>query len=104
MIRHVVFFTAGRERDRQAIHDGLSLLKGIPDCLHLEVAANRRDDAIPGIRPDFIVYGEFDSDEQLAAFKRHALYQRSIDIVRPLRDRRIAADFDAAPDTALDAD
>ena len=95
MIRHIVFFTVRHERDRQTVHDGLSLLTGIPDCLHLEIGVNTRDDPVSGVRPDFVVYGEFESDEQLAAFKRHALYQRSIDIVRPLRDQRIAADFDA---------
>lgn len=77
------------------IIDGLSLLKGIPDCLHLEVSLNQRDDPISQQRPDVVVYGEFESDEQLQAFKRHALYQQSIDIVRPLRDMRIAADVDA---------
>ena len=32
MIRHIVLFTARREQDLQVIHDGLSLLKDIPDC------------------------------------------------------------------------
>lgn len=79
--------------------EGLSLLKNIPDCLHLEIGTPTRHDPVSDISPDFIVYGEFKSEEQLAAFKSHDLYQASIDIVRPLRDRRIAADFEspAAP-------
>ncbi len=95
MIRHIVLFTAREKQHQQTILDGLSLLKGIPDCLHLEVGTNTRHDPVSEISPDFIVYAEFESDEQLAAFKRHELYQASIDIVRPLRDKRIAADFDS---------
>lgn len=96
MIRHIVFFTARRKEDQQAIYDGLCLLKDIPECLHFEVGVNTRHDPISQERPDFVVYGEFESDAQLAAFKQHPLYQRSIEWVRPLRDMRIAADFDAA--------
>ena len=44
---------------------------------------------------EHLVYGEFESDEQLLLFKSHELYQKSIDIVRPLRQMRIAADFDS---------
>ncbi len=105
MIRHIVLFTAREKQHRQTILEGLSLLKNIPDCLHLEIGTNTRHDPVSEISPDFIVYGEFESDEQLAAFKRHELYQASIDIVRPLRDKRIAADFDspAAPAATLPA-
>ena len=31
--------------------------------------------------------------EALAAYKAHPIYQESIDIVRPLRDMRVPADF-----------
>lgn len=96
MIRHIVFFTAKRKEDLQEIYDGLSLLKDIPDSLHFEVGVNTREDPISQGKPDFVVYGEFESDAQLAAFKQHPNYQRSIELVRPLRDMRIAADFDAA--------
>ena len=96
MIRHVVFFNAKRKQDLQAIHDGLSLLTEIPDCLYLEIGVNNREDPVSDMRPDFIVYGEFESDEQLAAYKKHPNYLRSIEIVRPLRDKRIAADFTSA--------
>lgn len=90
-----MLFTAREEKHKQTILDGLSLLKDIPDCLHLEIGVNTRHDPVSEITPDFVVYGEFESDEQLAAFKLHELYQTSIDIVRPLRDKRIAADFDS---------
>ncbi len=42
---------------------------------------------------DFIVYGEFADAEELALYKSHSTYQHCIDVVRPLRDLRIAADF-----------
>ena len=100
MIRHIVLFTAREEQHRQTILEGLSLLKNIPDCLYLEIGINTRHDPVSQISPDFIVYGEFESDEQLAAFKGHELYQASINKVRPLRDKRIAADFES-PTTLL---
>lgn len=93
MIRHIVFFTAKDPKDRDAIREGLELLKGIPDCLRFEVAENRFDDPIPGPSPDVIVYGEFEDEAQLAAYKAHPLYEESIARVRPLREMRIAADF-----------
>ncbi|MCV2881326.1 Dabb family protein [Actibacterium sp. XHP0104] len=93
MIRHIVFFTARSADDLDTVYDGLSLLTGIPDKLHLEVGRNLKTDPLPGDSPDFVVYGEFTDEAQLAAFKAHPLYQRSIEIVRPLRDLRIAADY-----------
>ena len=43
---------------------------------------------------DVVVYGEFDNDAELAAYKAHHLYQESIMRVRPLRELRFAADYD----------
>ena len=95
MIRHIVFFTARDKKDKETIYNGLLVLRGIPDCLHLEIGVNTRHDPVSQETPDYIVYGEFESDEQLLLFKSHELYQKSIDIVRPLRQMRIAADFDS---------
>lgn len=93
MLRHIVFFTARDPKDRETVFDGLSLLNRIPHKRHFEIGRNVKSDPIAGPEPDFVVYGEFDDAAQLAAFKAHPLYQQSIDIVRPLRDMRIAADF-----------
>lgn len=95
MIRHIVFFDTRNATDSDAVFNGLSLLTGIPHKLHLEIGRNLKTDPLPGPVPDFVVYGEFESEAQLAAFKAHPLYQQSIDAVRPLRDLRVAADFDA---------
>jgi len=40
-----------------------------------------------------VVYGEFTDAAALAAYKAHPLYQESIRRVRPLRELRMAADF-----------
>jgi hypothetical protein len=48
-----------------------------------------------GADADLIVYGEFEDEAQLAAYKAHPHYQRSIELVRPLRELRIAADYRA---------
>lgn len=74
------------------IVDGLSLLKNIPHALVCEVVQNSRVDALSS-EVDVVVYAEFADDEALQAYKAHPIYQQSIDIVRPLRELRIAADF-----------
>lgn len=94
MIRHIVFFTAKRAKDRPKILSGLELLKDIPHSQHLEVGTNLASDPIPGPVPDFVVYGEFVDEAELARFKSHPLYEKSIQQVRPLRDQRIAADYE----------
>jgi hypothetical protein len=74
IIRHVVFFSAKDPRDIDQIVDGLSMLSAIPSVKHFEVSRNRNDAA-------------------LKAYRAHQIYQDCIDLVRPLRDMRIAADF-----------
>lgn len=93
MIRHIVFFTAKRAEDRPRILSGLELLKDIPHSQHLEIGTNLASDPIPGPVPDFVVYGEFTDEAELQNFKSHPLYEQSIQQVRPLRDQRIAADY-----------
>ncbi len=95
MIRHIVFFTVPNEADREAVRAGLSILTEIPFARTLEVAENVKTDQF-GNSIDFVVYGEFDDEAALAAYKAHPTYQRSIERVRPIRDLRIAADFDTA--------
>ena len=95
MIRHIVFFSA-RDRGRLAeIEAGLAVLKDIPHARRLEIARNAKHDRLSG-EVDLVVYGEFDDLGSLDLFKEHPLYQRSIELVRPLRELRIAADYDAA--------
>lgn len=92
MIRHIVMFSCKDEKDRQAIFDGLSILTAIPHAQKVEIALNEKIDQIQNDM-DVIVYAEFASIDDLRAYKAHPLYQASIDVVRPLRDVRIAGDF-----------
>ncbi|MEJ6402861.1 Dabb family protein [Yoonia sp. 2307UL14-13] len=91
-IRHVVFFSARDRSDIPRIVAGLEVLADIPAARHFEVRRNLGSDPIsPDM--DVVVYAEFDSIADLEAYRAHPLYQKSIDIVRPLRDQRIAVDF-----------
>ncbi|MDP2121732.1 MAG: Dabb family protein [Hoeflea sp.] len=101
MIRHIVFFSVRDPADRDRVEQGLKLLAAIPQARNFEVGRNLARDAIS--EPvDFIVYCEFDDEAALAAYKADPLYQRSIDVVRPLRELRIAADFVSAGPAARD--
>lgn len=91
-IRHVVFFSAKDKVDLPRIIEGLSRLADIPHSEVFEVRRNNRDDVLSG-EVDVVVYAEFASNEALSDYKAHPLYHEAIDIVRPLRDLRIAADF-----------
>jgi len=93
MIRHIVLFTAKDKADIDQIIEGLSVLTKIPHARRLEVARNRKTDQL-GNDIDIVVYGEFDSEIDLKSYKEHHLYQESIDQVRPLRELRLAADYD----------
>lgn len=93
MIRHFVFFTARNSADLDPILNGLAQLTNIQHARRLEIAPNRKND--PASQEiDIVVYGEFDSDADLAAYKAHSIYQEAIRQVRPLRELRFAADFD----------
>jgi hypothetical protein len=94
MIRHIVFFSARDTKDLETIRKGLSLLTEIPHATLLEIGENVKTDQLGG-EVDLVVYGEFANAEALAAYKAHENYQRSIEIVRPLREIRIAADYDS---------
>ena len=95
MIRHIVFFTAKSPENLPAILDGLRLLGTIPHVSHFEVTPNRKVDQI-GNDVDVVVYAEFDSEAALKAYKAHPTYAESTRRVRPLRELRFAADFEAS--------
>ena len=101
MIRHIVFFTAKSPEHLPAILDGLRLLGTIPHVSHFEVTPNRKVDQI-GNDIDVVVYAEFDSEAALKAYKAHPTYAEATRRVRPLRELRFAADFEA-PEAAVGA-
>ncbi|MFC7700901.1 Dabb family protein [Bradyrhizobium sp. GCM10028915] len=100
MIRHIVLFTAKDRVHIDQIVEGLSVLTTIPHARRLEVARNRKSDQL-GNDVDVVVYGEFDNETELAAYKAHDLYQESIRRVRPLRELRFAADYNVSTDARL---
>ena len=95
MIRHIVFFTARNPDDLDRIRDGLETLSNIPHARHFEVRRNLHADRLTGAEVDFVVYAEFDSQHDLDAYKAHPIYARAIELVKPLRDMRIAADIES---------
>ncbi|MGR3290508.1 MAG: Dabb family protein [Paracoccaceae bacterium] len=92
MIRHIVFFSAKNKGDLPKIIAGLRLLQSIPNTLKLEIEPNVLADSLSN-EIDVVVYGEFTDQDALDAYKRHPTYQKAIEIVRPLREIRVAADF-----------
>jgi hypothetical protein len=94
VIRHIVFFSARDPADRDKMFEGLALLTSIAHANVIEVARNRKIDQLANAA-DVVVYAEFADEEALAAFKADPVYQQSIQHVRPLRELRIAADYDS---------
>jgi hypothetical protein len=95
VIRHIVFFSARDPADRDKMFEGLALLTSIAHADVIEVARNRKIDQLAN-DADVVVYAEFADEDALAAFKADPAYQQSIRHVRPLREMRIAADYDNA--------
>ena len=93
MIRHVVFFSVRDPADLDAAEAGLRILESNPHASRLAIRRNLRRDGLSG-EVDLVVYGEFADETALEAYKADPTYERSIAVVRPLRDLRIAADFD----------
>lgn len=96
MIRHIVFFSAQKAQEVDKIREGLMMLKDIPHSQHFEVGQNLQSDQISGTQIDLVVYAEFRDEAALAAYKSDPIYEACIARVRPMREVRIAADFEAA--------
>lgn len=95
MIRHIVFFSAKRGVDATTVRDGLMTLGDIPTSTHFEVALNSKVDPWSS-EVDVVVYAEFPDEAALAAFKAHPIYTETTARVRPMRELRFSADFEAA--------
>ena len=90
--RHVVMFSAKKVEDIPRIVEGLSMLADIPHSEVFEVVENGKLDTLSS-EADVVVYAEFRDRDALLRYKAHPLYQEAIDVVRPLRAMRVAADF-----------
>ncbi|MBR73300.1 MAG: stress responsive protein [Rhodospirillaceae bacterium] len=93
MIRHIVLFSAIDSQDVQIIRDGLRNLIAIPSAKLLEVEFNSRKDQWSN-EVDVVVYGEFENEEALSEFKSHPIYKDTIKDIKPLRELRIAVDYE----------
>jgi hypothetical protein len=101
VIRHLVFFTARDPADLPRMRATLATLATIPGVRGFEVGVNTRHDRIDaedrglegGDGVDLVVHAVFDDDAALAAYTAHPVYQRSVAVVRPLRETRIAVDY-----------
>ncbi|PBB22622.1 Dabb family protein [Mesorhizobium sp. WSM4307] len=91
MIRHIVFFSARRKEDVEAVRTGLLALGKIPHSSFFEVTLNTKVDPLSD-EIDVVVYAEFADDAALAAYKAHPLYAQTTAKVKPLRELRYSAD------------
>ena len=91
MIRHIVFFSARRKEDVEAVRSGLLELGNIPHSSLFEVTLNTKVDPLSD-EVDVVVYAEFPDDAALAAYKAHPLYAQTTAKVKPLRKLRYSAD------------
>ncbi len=92
MIRHIVMFSAKKPENVEIIYQGLKNLENIEGDWLLKVTKNKKLDQISN-DIDVVVYGEFPDEGALHSYKEHQIYHDTIEIVRPLRDKRIAVDI-----------
>jgi len=94
VIRHLVFFTARDPADLPVMRETFATLAAIPGVRGFEIGVNTRRDERTDDEPDLVVHAVLDDEAALSAYKAHPIYQASIDVVRPLRDVRIAVDYE----------
>lgn len=95
MIRHIVMFNAKTPGDAENIEtmfEHLKLLETIKGDWTLSVIKNKKVDHRAN-NMDIVVYGEFPDEQTLAYYKTHPTYQKCTQLVRPIRDQRIAVDI-----------
>ena len=83
LIRHIVFFSAKRGENVEAMRAGLMALGTIPHSSLFEVSLNTKVDPLSD-EIDVVVYAEFPDEAALAAYKAHPTYAETTAKVRPL--------------------
>lgn len=92
MIRHIVLFSAKNVYDVKVIYNALKRLASIPGPNHFEVKLNDKRDPLSK-EIDIVLYAEFPDYQALDAYQTHSDYQKTTEIVRPLRNQRVVADY-----------
>lgn len=92
MIRHIVFFSAKNPKDIDIIATTLAGYSNIPGVKNFEIGRNKKTDILEN-DVDIVLHAQFETETDLVAYKNHPTYLAGIDIVRPIREMRIAADY-----------
>jgi hypothetical protein len=91
LIRHIVFFSAKRRENVEAMRAALMALGTIPHASLFEVTLNTKVDPLSD-EIDVVVYAEFPDESAVAAYKAHPTYAEATAKVRPMRELRFSAD------------
>lgn len=94
MIRHIVFFSAKDPKDIDIIANTLAGYVNIPGVINFELAKSRKIDALEN-DVDIVLHAQFETQADLTAYKNHPIYLAGSEVVRPIRELRIAADYDS---------
>jgi Fe2+ or Zn2+ uptake regulation protein len=97
VIRHLVLFSVRDVADLPTIRRTLTGLAEIGSVRAFELGEDRGHDEHSD-RVDLVVHAVFDDEAGLAAFKADERYHASTAVVRPLRELRVATDYEVADD------
>lgn len=95
MIRHIVFFSAKDPKDIELIATTLAGYSKIPGVINFEIGRNKKTDMLKN-DVDIVLHAQFETEADLIAYKNHPIYLAGTDIVQPIRELRIAADYGSA--------
>lgn len=94
MIRHLAFFRARDPADLPRMRATFATLASIPGVRGFEIGENRHVDVRSDDRVDLVVHAVFDDEAALTAYTSHPTYLASVEVVRPLRELRLAVDYE----------
>ena len=96
MVKHIVMWTfkAGvAEADKLEMKRQLEALKGlVPSLMNIEIGMNM---AVGDAAKDMVLYSEFQSMEDLAAYAGHPEHLKVVEFVKPLVCERAVVDYEA---------
>ncbi|MEM1399446.1 MAG: Dabb family protein [Pseudomonadota bacterium] len=93
MIRHIVLFSLKNREDMPRVVRILEGYRAIPQVRSLEVGVNQKLDTLSN-EFDVALTVSFETVDDLEAYKQHAIYKAGTEVIRPLRDQRVVADYE----------